>query len=102
MNRRFVIGVEGLTPKEQGKLREFLRAHGAWWHWINNLWLLSTTSDDEGLSVEQIRDQITKINRKARSIVFEFPEDITWAGSGKKNLKGKTMFDWLKTTWARK
>jgi hypothetical protein len=101
MNRRFVIGVEGLTPEEQLTLREFLRAHGAWWHWIDNLWLLSTISDDKELTVEQIRDRIKEINRTALSIVFEFPADIDWAGSGKRNARGKTMFEWLKTTWTR-
>jgi hypothetical protein len=102
MNRRFVICVEGLSRAEQNKLREFLRAHGAWWHWIDNFWLLSLRSDDDDdLEVVQIRDEIRKINRDARSIIFEFPEDIAWAGSGKKNAKGKSMFKWLKSAWAR-
>jgi hypothetical protein len=101
MNRRFVIGVEGLSRAQEDKLREFLRARGAWWHWIDNIWLLSLTSDNDDFKVAQIRDQIREINKNARSIVFEFPEDIAWAGSGKKNTKGKSMFKWLKTAWAR-
>ena len=101
MNRRFVIAVDGLTSEEQDKLRQFLATHGAWWHWIDNFWLLSITSDDETISVRSIRDSIKEINKNTRAIVFEFPEDISWATFGKKNADGRSMGDWLKETWAK-
>jgi hypothetical protein len=101
MNRRFVIAVEGLTPEEQDKLRQFLAAHGAWWHWIDNFWLLSITSGDENISVSLIRERIKEINYDTRAIVFEFPEDISWATLGRMNAKGRSMADWLRSTWAK-
>ena len=101
MNRRFVIAVDGLTSEEQDKLRQFLAARGAWWHWIDNFWLLTITSGDEDISVRSIRDSIKEINQNTRAIVFEFPEDIGWATLGRKNAKGRSMADWLKSTWAK-
>ena len=31
---------------------------------------------------------------------MEFDEDITWATKGKNNAGGRSMADWLKSTWA--
>jgi hypothetical protein len=101
MNRRFVIAVEGLTSDEQDEFRQFLAAHGSWRHWVDNFWLLSITSGDEIISVGLIRDRIKEINYDTRAIVFEFPEDISWATLGKMNAKGRRMADWLKSTWAK-
>jgi hypothetical protein len=62
MNRRFVIGVEGLTKDQERELRDYLASLGAWWHWIENLWFLSSKKEDEAISTEAIRDRITDIN----------------------------------------
>ncbi len=100
MTRRFVIGIEGLAREEERQFRDYLRDQGSWWHWIDNLWLFVT--EDETINVRSIRDQAKEINNDIRCLVLEIPGDIDWAGSGKKNAKGKSMYDWLKTTWAEK
>ena len=100
MRRRFVIAAEGLTPESEAKLREYFGKLGAWWHWIANFWLLTTT--DEEVTAAKIADHIKSLKTgDLRVLVFEFPEDIDWASSGKKNAKGAAQADWLKNSWSK-
>ena len=98
MRRRFVIGIDGLNAAEEKEFREYISEQGAWWHWINNLWLLTTK--DEDITTAKIRNRILKIDPDARVIVFEFAEDIDWAASGSTNSKGKKLSGWIKETWS--
>lgn len=97
MRRRFVIGIDSLDEAQQKQFREYIGPKGAWWHWIENLWLLTTKN--ETITAEQIRDKIQSINGNARVVVFEFPEDITWAASSSRNAAGKNLYDWLVKPW---
>src|ERR1700726_4630482 len=98
MTRRFVVGVDGLTDDSDTKFREFLKSCGAgYWHWIPNFWLITT--DDEDVSAEKISDKLNDLKAK-RNLVLEIPEDISWYGWGAPNAKGKSMYEWLMTTWA--
>ncbi|HWK96319.1 MAG TPA: hypothetical protein VNR39_12940 [Pseudolabrys sp.] len=102
MRRRFVIAAEPLTAEQEAKLRDYIGKLGAWWHWIANFWLLTIREDTAAhadASAEKIRDFIYELNPKAKIVVFEFPEDITWAASGTLNSKGKRLSDWLKEPW---
>lgn len=101
MNRRFVIAVEGLTVDQEEKFRKYVASIGAWWHWIANIWLLSDV-DSSDLTVSDIREKIKEIGgTQIKALVMEIPEDITWATFGARNNAGKSMADWLKSTWAR-
>jgi hypothetical protein len=98
MTRRFVIGVESLTPEQEEKFRKFLdRSNSGFWHWISNFWLIAT--DDRKIDASEIVDAIKKINPDARAIAIEFPADLDWATLGKKNAKGQTMSGWLEKVW---
>lgn len=97
MMRRFVIGVSGLSKDKSTAFKDTLNEYGGWWHWIGNFWLLVT--DDEDLDVEVLRDRLSSLEAE-RAVVFEFPEDISWATLGGVNKDGKHMADWLKNTWA--
>lgn len=99
MTRRFVILASPLGDAEKQKLREYITQFGAWWHWIDNAWLV--TSKDKKIRAENIRDRILDLNPKARIAVFEFPEDIDWATSSSKTADGKTIQGWLESTWAK-
>ena len=99
MRRRFVIGVDELDPSQEIQFRDYIKDYGAWWHWIDNMWLMTTQK--ESISVEQIRDKLLSINPEARILVFEFPEDIDWACSVSSNSKGKTMSQWLVDPWGK-
>ena len=96
MKRRFVIGIQGMTEAQEKSFRDFLNKHGFWWHWIDNLWLFATNKP--ALTASEIRDAAPE---SARTIVLEFPEDITWATRGKPNTQGKKMSDWLESTWKK-
>ena len=52
--RRFVIAADGLSSEDEEKLRDQIRQLGAWWHWIDNVWLLTT--HDEAPTAKSIRD----------------------------------------------
>ncbi len=97
MRRRFVIAVDALNTEQEERFREYINAKGAWWHWIDNFWLMTTKS--QTVSAEQIRDKIQEIKPTVRVVVFEFPEDITWAASASKNALGKKLADWIRSPW---
>jgi hypothetical protein len=98
MKRRFVIGIDALDAGQEEKFRKYIARQGAWWNWIGNMWLMIT--DKEETSVTAIRDFIYELNPRARIIVFEIPEDITWAATSVENSSGRKLTDWLRTTWA--
>ena len=97
MKRRFILSVSGLSDREVNELREYLKTVG-WWNWIPNFWLLITSSDV--MSCEKLRNKVVEINSDAKCLAMEIPADLDWAYHGAANDKGKTMGEWLKTTWA--
>lgn len=100
MTRRFVILVDPMGQTEERRFREYLdQFNGGWWHWIKNAWLLATS--DEDVSAIHIRDHLLEISPASKIVVFEFPEDITWATSGTVNAKGRNIYDWLNSTWGK-
>jgi hypothetical protein len=101
MSRRFVIAAEGLSTDQESKVLDFLKKHGAWWHWIDNFWLLSTTIENDDFGTSTIVGFIGDLNENARVLAFEFPEDVDWTARGAANAKGKDMTDWLRETWSR-
>jgi hypothetical protein len=48
--------------------------------------------------VSEIRDFLKDLPSSRRCIVFEVPEDKTWAGFGPQKPT-QNMFDWIKTIW---
>ena|SRR5258707_919884 len=95
--RRFIIGIDGLNAAEEKEFRAFIGEYGAWWHWIGNMWLLTTK--DEDISIAQIRDRIREINPTARVVVFETTQSLDWTASRTVNAKGKVMSEWLRSNW---
>jgi hypothetical protein len=95
--RRFIIGIDGLSPDQEAEFRVYVGDLGAWWHWIGNLWLLTT--HDENISAKEIRKKIRRINHYARVIVLETPESLDWAASASVNSKGDTIYGWLNSVW---
>jgi hypothetical protein len=97
--RRFVVGVDDLEDAADREFREFLREFRAgFWHWIPNFWLITTS--DEDISAQKISYKLKELGAKKRNLVLEIPEDEDWAGWGQNNAKGRSMFEWIETTWA--
>jgi hypothetical protein len=98
MKRRFIIGIDSLDTDQEKRFREFIADYGGlWWHWIGNMWLMTTDNDE--VSAAKICDFVLGLKGYARVVVFEVPEDADWAASSNKNRSGKRIYDWLKTTW---
>ncbi|EJB02898.1 hypothetical protein Rleg9DRAFT_1712 [Rhizobium leguminosarum bv. trifolii WSM597] len=99
MRRRFIIATQDYDADESKRVTDFLSKHGAWWHWISNFWLFTTTTSD--ISCEKIGKHISSINDRNRALVMEVPEDVDWSVFGAKNAKGQSMATWLSNTWAK-
>lgn len=101
MKRRFVIGVDGFSADESKRFSEYLNSKGAYWHWIENFWLLTRVTEDpeEPLSTKEIRDEVREINNTARALVLEVGADIDWSSVGAKNAKGKDQHEWIRKHW---
>ncbi len=98
MTRRFVVAAK-LDRSEQEALMAFVKArHLAWWHWIDNVWLVTDRSDT--LSAKEMRDELVALVPSVRCVVIEVGADAKWAGKGPKS-GGKDMFKWLRNTWSR-
>lgn len=98
MKKRFIIVIDSLDKDLNDKIKTYVDDNKfAWWHWIDNLWLIVTHDEDiTALSIRNDLDAITK-NHK---VVFQSYDD-TWAGYGPSGEK-KNMFNWLKDTWSTK
>lgn len=99
MRRRFVIGIDDLNAEQERIFRQYIQTKGDWWHWIGDLWLLTTM--DEGISTKEIRDFILRTKPGVRTVVFEFPEDINWSASSSTNAEGNKLADWLRQKWGK-
>ena len=96
MARRFIIGIGGIEEIVGERIKGYLDSHGSWWHWINNFWLFVT--DEEDISVESLRDYLADLGKDVRTVVFEFNQEIAWAGAGPHGKK-ENMFKWIHETW---
>ena len=99
MKRRFVIGVDGETPKDIAEFGAYVRQAGfGWFHWFENLWLL--TSRDESVTTDSIRDELRRIVGDKHTVVLEV-QGRTWSNYGPQG-KGKgerNISSWFNQTW---
>jgi hypothetical protein len=99
MKKRFIVGIDSLTPEQDKEFVEYLQNQKCgWWHWITNLWLVSNRAGH--LSAKEIRDEVIRLAPNARALVVEINEPGTWSGKGP-NSKDLNMFEWLKETWEK-
>lgn len=98
MKKRFIIVIDATNSEIEDKMIRYVKAnHFGWWHWLDGLWLVTTS--DNNITTVSIRDQIGKISLN-NTMVFEITENHKlWAGRGPSN-DDKNMFTWLKNTWA--
>ena len=101
MKRRFVIGADGFSAEQSKKFSEYLNSKGAYWHWIENFWLLTRSNDDpeKPLTATEIRDKAMEIGQNIRALVLEVGADVDWCGVGAKNAKGRDQHEWIRKHW---
>ncbi len=99
MRRHFVVSVETSSPAQEKQVKKAISDLSVgWWNWISNTWLIST--DDEEITVQEIRDRIQEHAPKIRTLVLEV-NPVKWSGYGPSSSTGKNMFRWLKQNWRR-
>ena len=67
----------------------------AYWHWISNVWLLSTSKD--GVTTESIRDEVKDLVNRGTILVINASDSQGWSGFGQKK-----KFEWMHSTWSKK
>ena len=96
MTKKFVVGVENLSPEQQKLFRDFIQKDGSgWWHWIEGLWLVDAATDE--LTVSKIRDKIKNISKDSNTLVLEV-SPITWATFGPES-EDYSFKKWVQESW---
>lgn len=99
MKRRFVVGIDGETPEDAAKIREYVREKKmGWHHWFPNLWLLTTRN--KSITAADIRKLVRSSTEDKHVIVLEV-DAVTWATFGPNSQEegGKNLSRWIRETW---
>ena len=101
IRKRYIVAISKRTLEEDQTFIAFLKDEKVgWWHWMDNLWLITTSK--EHFTASYIRDKIIELYESDRILVIELKDGKdTWSGKGP-NSEDKNMFKWLKTAWKRK
>jgi hypothetical protein len=94
--KRFVIAAKTSTSSDAIKISDLFRPRFAWWHWIDNVWLVVDKKDQ--LTPQTIRDMIGVAVPGTHLIVLQVESGGTWSGFGLKTPT-KDMFKWIKEHW---
>lgn len=99
MKKRFVVGIDTITEEQEKAFLEYLKTNSlAFWHWIDNFWLIVDRS--EKFTAKKLRGEIKKLIPSERLLVIEVKGRGRWSGFGPKTEK-RNMFNWLHNTWSR-
>ncbi|WP_137923938.1 hypothetical protein [Cupriavidus sp. 2SB] len=96
MAKRFIAMVgEEVTKEQRDQVTAFVKSKGlGFWHWVGNVWLLTSSSDD--LTASTLRDSIRDLTGGDPMVMVLEVEPKTWAGFG---LTGR--FEWIKKNWKK-
>lgn len=96
MKKRYIVGINSMTEEQEKAFLEYISSNEfAWWHWINNLWLIVDRSGK--LTAEKLRNDLLEIAPDERNLVIEAGGNDCY-GFGPKGEK-RNMFKWLNNTW---
>ncbi len=98
MTRRFAVGVQGATPDEEKRLRDYFDTLGTWWHWIPNFWLVIVR--DDNINPNILRTNVHAIAPK-RNMVVEVAHGSAWAGQGPVEPPNESYFGWMRNIWEK-
>ena len=101
MKKRFVVLVNGPTPKENETFIEYAKSKGlGWWYWLDGSFLLM--SPNTTISAGDLRDMARTIFNDKYNLIIELTDNgDTWSGFGAKTEE-KNMFDWIHQNWTKK
>jgi hypothetical protein len=79
---RFIVVIPNSTVEHAIALKaRFHMNRVAWWHWSNDVWLLSFP-DTENPTTLQLQKEIQLACPDANLLVFRFPDGTEWSGWG--------------------
>jgi hypothetical protein len=78
---KFIVVVPNTTLEQQRAVNQlFSPARAAWWHWSQEVWLLSFSNETP--TVESLRDELKQALSGATFLVFDLAPGTRWAGWG--------------------
>ena len=100
MKKRFIVLIDAKISRDEKKFLSWIKSEKlGWWHWIDNVWLL--TNNKGHLQASQIRDKLHEVFG-GRNLVIELTDSSdTWSGRGPKR-ENSNMFKWIHDNWNRK
>ena len=94
--RKFVVIIKEETSSDISSFLEYVKQQKfGWWHWVSNVWLLTTHNPQ--IKAKHIRDAAKKIAVNKVVTVLEV-ESVTWATyrpSGEGDIA-----KWIKDYWS--
>ena len=94
--KKFVLFIDdNFSVEERDKITNHFKGKYAYWHWISNVWLLSTSKD--GVTTESIRDEVKDLVNRGTILVINASDSQGWSGFGQKK-----KFEWMHSTWSKK
>ena len=98
MNKRnFVVIVKEETSENISSFLEYIEAQNfSWWHWVSNVWLLTTY--DQEITTRELRDRFRNISGNKTVVALEV-EDVTWSTFGPTGEK--SIAKWIRENWSK-
>ena len=98
--RKFVVCIDGETPEDVSAILDYNEEQGlGWWHWIDNIWLLTTNKKQ--ITVGELRDKFMDLTGDKTVAVIEV-KSVTWATyrpTGK--VGSKSISKWIEDHWSK-
>ena len=93
--KKFVLFIDdNFSVAERDKITNYVKGKYAYWHWISNVWLLSTSKDD--VTTESIRDEVKDLVNRGTILVINASDSQGWSGFGQKK-----KFEWMHSAWVK-
>ena len=93
--RNFVVIVKEETSENISSFLKYIKAQGfSWWHWVSNVWLLTTY--DQKITAGELRDRFKDISGNKTVIVLEV-EAVTWSTFGPTGEN--SIAKWIRENW---
>ncbi|MGY4700379.1 hypothetical protein ACVND7_12210 [Avibacterium paragallinarum] len=96
MSKKFIVIVDdNFSVTERDKITKYFKNKYGYWHWISNVWLLSTSK--ENTTTDTIRDEVKKLVNKGTIVVINASGSNGWSAFGQKK-----KFEWMHSNWTKK
>ena len=96
MKKRFIVCINNATDEQRRLFTEYVGKY-SWWHYMQNIWLVTDTTNT--LTASIIRDKAKDIFQLETIMVFQLDsKNDTWAGFGPNN-ENVNMYTWINANW---